>query len=416
MENKRRQFIASALVSLPGIVLTPWVLRRAMPNGLFSFDLSPNKGRTLVVIQMFGGNDGLNTVIPYSDSRYYDYRPNLAVAQDKVLHLDNEVGFHPSLVKLKQLWDENVVAIVEGVGYPNPNYSHFESMRIWQTASPSGQFQDGWLGRYFDTMGAPPQNGFPGLAIGARTPPELYSTRMAIPAVQTVTAYRFQGDPVYPEATQSRLDSLVRLYDASPAKLLFCGALLDNTAQVASSSVSTIQTMDRTYQAGATYPNTSFGAALRIVAEAITANLGVAVCQAAIGSFDTHVNQEPTQSRLFTELGDTLYAFYQDLKAHGKEGDVVIMTWSEFGRRVRSNASNGTDHGSASPLFVIGKPVTGGLYGRRPDLGTLDNGNLHFTTDFRSVYATILENWLGVQAGPVLGPDQFERLPFFGKA
>jgi uncharacterized protein (DUF1501 family) len=410
LDTDRRQFIKSLAGALPILPFLPAVLKSSLLEEFSRFQISAPP-KTLVVIQMAGGNDGLNTVIPYSDSRYYDHRPDIAVPKEKVIPLNADVGLHPNLQKFKSLWDDKLLAIVQGVGYPNPNYSHFESMRIWQTASPDGSFKDGWLGRYLDTLNLTSSEAFPGLAVGARTPPELYSDRVQIPVVQSVPAYRFQNDSVYPEVALSRLRSLTNLYSSAPQSTSFL-KLLTETAQVAATTTQELSAVDQSYKTQVSYPKTGLAASLRILAEAITGNLGVRVCQAAIGSFDTHVNEEAVQSQLFTELSEAIYAFCQDLKDHGTDNDVVIMTWSEFGRRVSGNASKGTDHGSASPLFVIGKPVAGGLHGLAPDLGNLDAGNLRFTTDFRAVYATILEKWLGTPASSVLGNSSFQTLDF----
>jgi uncharacterized protein (DUF1501 family) len=412
LDTDRKQFIKSAAGALPILPFIPAALKSSLLEGFSPFQIAPESSvKTLVIIQMAGGNDGLNTVIPYSDSRYYGYRPDIAIAKDKVIPIDSNLGLHPNLQKFKSLWDEKLLAIVQGVGYPNPSYSHFESMRIWQTASPDGSFKDGWLGRYLNTLNLMHSEVFPGLAVGPRTPPELYSEKVQIPVVQSIPAYRFQGDPVYPEVATARLDNVINLYNGSGSSASYLQVLSD-TARVASASTQELTTTDQTYQTQVAYPNTSLAKALKILAEAITGNLGVRVCQASVGSFDTHIDEERVQSQLFSELSEGIYAFYQDLKDHGRETEVLIMTWSEFGRRAANNASKGTDHGSAAPMFIIGKAVAGGLYGQPPDLGNLDNGNLRFTTDFRSVYATILEKWLGTAASSVLGDTLYPILDF----
>jgi uncharacterized protein (DUF1501 family) len=284
-------------------------------------------------------------------------------------------------------------------------------MQIWQTADPTLQQNEGWLGRYFDIENPPIVNSVSALAVGAKTPPEMFSNKLAVPVLQSIAAYKFQGDSSYPNATQNRVNSLLNLYQASSSSSADY-VFLNQTTQALENSGLTLTAADQSYKSTVTYPNTPLANGLKIIAETIVANVGLNVAQVALGGFDTHADQETTQSQLFTVLSEAVFAFYQDLKAHNKENDVIILTWSEFGRRVQSNASGGTDHGSAAPLFVIGKPVIGGLYGKRCDLGNLDSGNLRFTTDFRSVYATVLEKWLGVSADPVLGPNQFERLAF----
>ena len=243
------------------------------------------------------------------------------------------------------------------------------------------------------------------------TPPELYSNKIAFPVLQSLASYQIQSDPLYPRAAQNRIGSLINLYQASAVNASYF-PVLNDTIEVLNTSSQTLSAAGGSYKAAVAYPNTPLAVGLRLLAEAITGGVGLDVAQVALGSFDTHADQTPIQSQLFTTLAEAVFAFYQDLKAHNKDGDVVMMTWSEFGRRVQSNASGGTDHGTAAPMFIIGTPVIGGFYGERPDLGNLNNGNLIFTTDFRAVYATMLEKWLGVSADGILGPNQFQRLNF----
>ena len=412
----RRQLLKSSMALAPVVAFLPTVLQRAAVTSLLeSTTGTPENDRILIIVQVAGGNDGLNTVVPYTDERYYDYRPEVAIPQEEVIPLNEEVGFHPSLTEFKSLWDDGVLAIVEGVGYPSQSYSHFQSMDIWRTADPEGILSKGWLGRYFETLNQSQESAFQGMAVGKVLPLELSSPNVSIPIVSSLAAYQLQGDPAYPATTRARIESLLNLYADSPAEMPYT-ALLDNTLEVAYQSAQALQQADQAYQAAVEYPNTPLAKGLRLLAEAITGDLGVKVGHVITGGFDTHADQKETHSQLLKILAEGLHAFYQDLKAHDRDKNVVVMTWSEFGRRVKSNASNGTDHGSAGPLFFIGTKVGRGLYGQRPDLGNLDKDNLRFTTDFRTVYATVLEKWLGASAEVVLGDNRFGELPIFSQA
>jgi uncharacterized protein (DUF1501 family) len=411
----RRQLLQSSTALVPAFVFLPTVIRRAVVNSVPESGIGVSENnRTLIIVQMAGGNDGLNTVIPYTDSRYYDYRPEVTIPQEQVIPLNDEVGFHPSLTEFKSLWDEGVLAIVEGMGYPEPSYSHFQSMDIWRTADLEGKLKNGWLGRYLETLNRDEWSTFRGMAVGRALPQELSSPKVSIPIVKNVVTYRLKGDPSYPTATQARTEGLLELYAAAPPEKPYA-TLLDNTMGVAYQSVQALQQADQAYKSAIVYPDTPLGKGLKLIAEAITGNLGITVGHITIGGFDTHADQRAKHSQLLKILAEGIHAFYQDLKAHDRDRDVVVMTWSEFGRRVKSNASNGTDHGSAGPLFFIGTKVVGGFHGQRPDLGNLDKDNLRFTTDFRTVYTTVLEKWLGASAEVVLGDNRFGELPIFSQ-
>ncbi len=409
----RRQLLRGSLALIPAGAMVPLVFRRAV----FAAGLegpgpqAASERRTLVVVQLKGGNDGLNTVVPYADGRYFDARAELAIADGELLHLDDRFGLHPSMAALMPFWDAGHLAIVQGVGYADQSYSHFRSMDIWQSADPTGETTDGWLGRYFAEV--PPEAGewFAGLGIGRRFPPSLYTPHAAIPAVSSVETYKLQGDPRDRAGGDALVDALRGLYAAAPGERPF-GALLGGTMEAAYQSSLALQSVHEAYVPGAEYPDTPFARGLRLLAEAIVQDLGVRVGHVTQGGFDTHADQPERHGRLWQTVSQGLAAFYADLQAHEREQDVLIMTWSEFGRRVAGNASGGTDHGAAAPLFAMGDPVRGGLYGEHPDLGALDLGNLRYTVDFRSVYATALERWLGAPAELVLGTRGLETIPF----
>ena len=411
----RRQFLKSGVTLLPVIAFLPGLFRSGTIYSPKASAASAT-GRILIVVQQAGGNDGLNTVIPYGDGRYYDLRPNIAIPQQDVIALNNEVGFHPNLPKFKALWDSGKLAVVEGVGYPNPSYSHFQSMDIWRFADPEGKVKQGWLGRYLETLGSGTDTTFGGIAVGGmggRLPPELYSPRVLVPIVESVQLYQFQGDSRYPASAPARKEALVKMY--SLQKDAPYRRLLNDTFDAAYVTSAAIVQADKFYNPGVVYPDTPLGKGLRILAEAIVADLGIKVGHVTIGGWDTHASQKPDHVKLLRTLSEAVSAFYEDLKSHGKDGNVVIMTWSEFGRRAKSNASDGTDHGTAVPIFFIGTPVKGGFYGDRPNLGALSSDNLRFAVDFRTVYATVLEEWFGAPSNGILG-KQFETLPIFNTA
>ena len=371
----------------------------------------PFANRTLIVVQMAGGNDGLNTVVPYADGNYYQNRKNLGVPADQVLPLDDRFGFNPAMGGMKALWDAGNLAVVHGVGYPNPNFSHFKSMDIWQTANPDGKDNDeGWLAKL--VKGAVDRRGHPfaGFAASGTLPPALMSPDYPIPAVDNVNNFKLLPDPRYAADATARQNALVQLYNAYPGGSPFA-QVLKSTEQGTLDSIDALQKAHTAYRPAVEYPKDGFSTGLKLLAETITGDLGVKVGYVTIGGFDTHSGQKNQQTRLLQSLSDGLKAFWDDLNAQGKADNVLIMTWSEFGRRVAENGSGGTDHGSAAPQFLIGNRLKGGHWGDPVSLTDLDKGNLKFTTDFRSVYSTVMDGWLGAPAEKLLGA-RFQTLGF----
>ncbi|HLY31014.1 MAG TPA: DUF1501 domain-containing protein, partial [Ktedonobacterales bacterium] len=339
-----------------------------------------------------------------ANSAYYQARPTLNIPHDKVITLNSSLGMAPTLQALTPLWKGKKMAVVEGVGYPNPNLSHFASMDIWQTLDLNGQGAQGWLGKYVaglvDNQGHP----FQSLAVGQTLPMALQAINAPVPVVQSPQSYQLQGDPTAPiSAAEARIQALLKLYNTYPQSAPYA-ALLDATAQNAVSGSKQLEQAASQYKPAVTYPNTGLAQGLQVLAEAIVQDLGLRVGYVTQGGYDSHADQVHSQPQLLQDLAEAVTAFYNDLAAHNASHNVVIMTWSEFGRRVEENASLGTDHGTAAPLFVFGDQVVGGIYGESPDLGSLDEyGNLKFTVDFRSVYATVLDRWLGASAKGILG-------------
>jgi uncharacterized protein (DUF1501 family) len=364
-------------------------------------------GKTLIIVQLAGGNDGLNTVVPYADGAYHDARRRLGVPDDRVVPLNERIGLHQKLAPLKPLWDAGQFAIIEGVGYPNPNLSHFSSMHIWQTASPDGALHGGWVGKYLDDLERREHDPFHGFNVGQSLAPALTTGATAVPAVGNVADYQLRvGDDAV--ESQARRQALLKLYEAYPKAAPYA-ALLETTFDDALNTSAQLQQSVAGYRPAVEYPRTPLGSGLLLLAQVIDSQQGLRVGHVTLGGFDTHARQVQAHEQLLETLAGGLSAFMQDLEAHGKADGVLVMTWSEFGRRVPENGSDGTDHGTAAPMFLLGKRVRGGAYGEPPSLTDLDNGNLRYTTDFRSVYATVMERWLGAPAKAVLG-GEFKQL------
>jgi uncharacterized protein (DUF1501 family) len=371
-------------------------------------------GKTLVVVQMGGGVDGLNTVIPYRDPLYRSSRPALAIPEAEVLPIDERIAFHPAWPGMKQLFEAGQLAVIEGVGYPEPNFSHFESMDIWQSADPKNAAGDGWLGRYFEGLTDAQGHPLIGLNVGRRLASSFETSGAPVPSIETIETFALQ-DSIYDPNPDKRRTSLMKLYDVyQPAQWQYA-ALLDTTLDTAYQSSLDLAAAHAAYRPAVEYPQSGLASGLRLLAELIDSGepgtTPLRVGHVSIGGFDTHTNQPNNLARLLRETSEALHAFVQDIAAHGRLDDVLLMTWSEFGRRVPENAQNGTDHGAAGPMFVLGSKVKGGFYGEPPNLRDLENDNMKFTTDFRSVYATVLERWLEAPADDILG-GRFPQLDF----
>jgi len=408
----RRDFIKQGLIPVFAGSAVPSVFANGVAAAAADSPNAAPSDRILVLVQLAGGNDGLNTVIPFTDGAYHDARPTLRQDQG-VLALNGQLGLHPNLKGLKASFDAGQLAIVQGVGYPSPNLSHFASMSIWETANINSGIGDGWLGRYLnylDKVGESPNHALEGVSAGSLVPPELRSTT-PVTALQSLKTFRLQE--INEHGTQVDVENpLLKFYGAfkgsSPAPF---GALFDATLNEALQASHALQATDASYEAKATYPAKSpIAASLKLVAETIVSGLGVRVAHVTLGGFDNHAREKPVHDKLLLDLDQALAAFMQDLAGHGYGDKVLVMTCSEFGRRVKENGSAGTDHGTAAPMFLLGAPVKGGLYGQQPSLSALDNGNLKFTTDFRSVYASVLQGYLNAPASDLLGGN-YEILP-----
>jgi uncharacterized protein (DUF1501 family) len=355
--------------------------------------------RVLLVINLQGGNDGLNTVVPFGNPDYYRYRPSIGIPPSDVLRIDDVVGLNPNLAPFKRLYDAGKVAIVQGVGYPDPDHSHFRSTEIWQTATPKSYATTGWIGRYLDDAGLPKDNLFNGVALANVLPEVMIAQNTDVPAIDALRGYGLTSD-----RNSGSRDAFHEF--ARDTTVPFRSPYLAHVAEIEDHAQRGAQELPKLvagYKTQAAYPATALGRSLALAAQIVGSKLGTRVVYVQHGSFDTHVTQKQTQDRLLGDFGNAIAAFYDDLAAHGNDARVLTMTFSEFGRRVPENASRGTDHGEAAPVFLIGGGVKGGLYGDHPDLARLNAGNLPFTTDFRSVYATVLERWLGRPSAAIVG-------------
>ncbi|HXM19084.1 MAG TPA: DUF1501 domain-containing protein [Candidatus Tumulicola sp.] len=407
MMSNRRQFIVQSIGGFAGFLAIDSIFARAARAAAAS-GAAAGAGRSLLVVNLQGGNDGLNTLVPFGDPQYYRVRPTINVAASDVVRLDSEIGLNPKLAPLKPLFDQQRMAILQGVHYPNPNLSHFRSTEIWQTAAPDKYVDTGWAGRYLDFAGrgtAP--NLFAGVAVGPVLPKIMVADKTDVPTIGDLRGFRFNG-------TRDEQAEADKILGGDGYKYPFQSPYLslvqdvENHAHAASTQ---LPHMVAGYKPAIEYPKTPFGQGLNLIAGIINANVGTKVFYISLGSFDTHVGQRAAQDRLLDQLATGISAFYQDLAAHKVDDRVLTMTFSEFGRRVEENANRGTDHGTAAPMFLFGGGVKGGLYGDHPSLTDLDYGNLKWHTDFRSVYATVLERWLGVGSQPVLG-SQFSTMNF----
>jgi len=390
--------------------------------------ISGRDGKILVVVQLSGGNDGLSTVVPYGDDAYYRARGQLAHPANSILKINDYIGLNGKLTGMHDLLDQGKLAVIQGVGYPNPNRSHFRAMDIWQSAQPERDAPiSGWVGRYFDNTcpGCDPKVG---VAIGETLPLVMQGERVMPLSFSRPENYRFHGpdqqhymalnqtDDAAPVATpappatpaakaaMARADAKIQITPASQLDFLHRTAM---DAQVSSDD---LLRMTKSHQSPAQYPGNEFGNGLKTIAAMIQGGLPTRVYYVALGGFDTHAGQVGRHDALMTQLSQGVAAFWADLKQQQNDDRVLMMTFSEFGRRVTANASGGTDHGAAAPMFVMGKGVREGVVGNHPSLTNLDQGDLRYGVDLRSVYATILQNWLGTASKPVLG-NQFATLP-----
>lgn len=416
MPITRREFIkkSAATVTIGALMPRLWLGEgRAQAN--------PNR-RILVVLQCTGGNDGLNTVIPFTNPRYHALRPTLAFKEDQLKDsqsrstiISNDFGLHPSLAAVKDLYDAGRVAVVLGVGYPEPNQSHFTSMDIWHTANVESAKGKGWLGKYAD-IAFGDSNGLTSLSATFSLPKSLTANRAVIPSIpfQRFSNYDISIDPQFASERDSRVGLLLANQSRGFPAHEFLNTIAKNGFG-AIEKVAKIKDAREDYRSPIVYPeNNQFAQGLKVLAQVATTAPESVLLYASIGDFDHHAQQSDAHANMLSQFAEGVKLFYDDMVAHSLADNVLMMQWSEFGRRPFENGSRGTDHGAASMMFLIGNPVRGGIYGEHPSLAEEDideEGNLKHTVDFRSVYATVLDRWLRVDSVEILG-EQFEDVGF----
>ena len=407
----RRQFLGRSAVAMAGSAFLPSFLHRAALAAQQGGSLGRYGDDTiLVVIQMTGGNDGLNTVVPYGLDGYYEARPSLSIKETDVLPLTDQIGLHPAMGKIQELYQQGQVAIVQGVGYSNPNLSHFRAMDIWHTAAPDTYESRGWLSNHLASTTVDEGNPIFAASITGELARALYGNNVSVPTIVSMQAYQFRTDGRYGSDRPSQLAYANWAYSQRYSSPLQAHVARTGANAIASSEA--VQTAVSAYNSSVEYPTFPLANSLKTVAQLIAADLGTRLYYTAFGGFDTHSAQANSHARLLGGFSESVAAFLEDAGQMGKAERVLIMTFSEFGRRVRENGSSGTDHGAAGPMFLIGRAVKGGMYADHPSLTSLDsNRNLVYGVDFRAVYGTALDGWLGADHLHALGA-RYENIGF----
>ena len=366
----------------------------------------------LIVIQLSGGNDYLNTVVPYGDGRYYDFRSTVNIPQDRVLPLDDKVGFNPSMGPMKALWDEGKVAVINGIGYENPNRSHFRSMDIWHTAEPEAIGTEGWLGRAIRDIDPQGENVLTGINFGRGLPRALGCPGVSVASVGDLATYGLFPDVQDEELRMFTLEAFTKMYGAAAGRDPVMD-MLAKTGRDAYEGADILRTAPAQYSSPVEYRGDSLSQNARSIAQVFLAGLGTRVYYTQHGSFDTHSGELPTHASLWDDVAGAVGSLMDDLKEHGREDDAAILVFSEFGRRIKDNGT-GSDHGSGGVAFLIGGAVNGGMYGEYPSLAEADQiqGDLRPNNDFRSTYSAILEKWLGLDPDPIVNGN-FEQFDLF---
>lgn len=370
--------------------------------------LTGSSKRILVVVQLGGGNDSLNSYVPYSDPAYYAARPTLAVPQTDVIPISDTVGLNPALAPFGSLFESGHFALVQGVGYPNPNRSHFRSTDIWTTGVPDTLESTGWLGRYLDAQCSGEDRRLRAAGIGTAVSPVFWTGQSIVPAISSIETFDWEADAAFPDDKPNQIEALKLLNGGAGGRDY--DAYIRQVALDALATSDDLQRIAAQYKSTIEYPETEFAEGLRTIAKIIEGDLGTSIFHITLGGFDTHAAQANSHGNLLTTAAAGIEAFMRDLERIGRADDVVIMTFSEFGRRVKENGSFGTDHGAAASMALIGGGVRAGIVGDHPSLEDLDDGDLKFGIDFRSVYGTLLGDWLGVDPEPIIGTSDFQPL------
>ncbi len=394
----RRDVMKAGGMIAVGLVAPRWLSNIAHADILRQAKGGKATGDTvLVVLQLNGGNDGLNTVVPYANKAYYDLRPTIGIKEADVLKISPDLGFHPGLQGLAELYQQGKVAVINNVGYPKPNRSHFKSMDIWQSGSPDGAMRYGWVGRHFDQeLLVHPLNPVVALGLSTEKPLALAGKNASIPCFASLADLKNMISD--PDAERMLRD--IQGMDASVGSPT---RAVQNANKSALDAISVLKTQISKYDSKGQYNNDTFGNGFKQVAQIVATSPATRVVYFSAGGFDTHAKQPENHMKLLKGFGDAINAFQKEMESIGKADKVVVVVFSEFGRRAHENASSGTDHGAAAPMFVVGSRVKGGIKGALPDLQNLEGGDIRFTQDFRGVYATALDKFLGGDSAVVLG-------------
>ena len=374
---------------------------------------SNGHSKSLVFVQLTGGNDALNTVVPINDEHYYYFRPAVQFQPEDLLELDGNIGLNPNMTAIKRLWDEGKVAVINGIGYPNPNRSHFRSMDIWHTAEPTKVATEGWLGQLTRDLDPQGENVLTAVNFGRGLPRVLSAQGVPVASVGDLATYGLYPD-IRDEAIRNQtLDMFSQMYGGSGKDAV--KEFIQQTGRGVMQGADTLGTAPRNYSSSIEYAGTSIAQSLRDAAQVMFGDIGTRIFYTIQGSYDTHAGEVPMHAKLIGEMSNAVGDFWDDVEEHGYENDTAIVIFSEFGRRIKDNGS-GTDHGSGGLAFVIGGGVKGGLYGDFPSLAPEDQleGDMHFNNDFRGAYTTLLEDWMGVDAKPIVN-GTFEKLEFIKK-
>ena len=373
--------------------------------------VTEKRQKSLVIVQLAGGNDALNTIIPYGDGLYYDWRKDVRIEQDKVLPINDYLGFNPALASIKSLYDQNQVAIINGVGYPDPNRSHFRSIDIWATGESQGIGESGWLGRAMRELDPKAENPIIGVNFGKGLPRALSLRGVPVASVSDLENYGLLPDIKVEQSRDLALSAFSQIYGSAMAHDAV-SQFIGQTGIDALKGADILRSAPEQYSSSIEYADNPISQSMKNIAQVLTADIGTRVFYTTYGSFDTHAAELDTHTRLWTETSNAISDFMSDMKEHNLQDDVLVLVWSEFGRRIKDNSA-GTDHGSGGVAFAIGGDVQGGLYGDYPSLKESDQleGDLHFNNDFRGIYATIAERWLGVDPDTVSN-GRFEQQDF----
>ena len=373
---------------------------------------SNKREKSLIVIQLSGGNDYLNTVVPYGEGKYYDSRTTVNIPQNRVIPVTDKLGFNPSMGPIKALWDENKVAVINGIGYENPNRSHFRSMDIWHTAEPDIIGKEGWLGRAIRDMDPLGENVLTGINFGRGLPRALACPGVSVASVGDLETYGLFPDVQDEELRMFTLEAFSKMYGGAAGRDPVMD-LLGQTGKDALQGADILRTAPGMYSSSVEYAPDSLAQNVKSISQVFHANLGTKVLYTQHGPFDTHSGELLSHAKLWNEVSGAIGSLMEDLKEHGTEDDATILVFSEFGRRIKDNGS-GSDHGSGGGAFIIGGAVNGGMYGEYPSLAEAEQieGDLRSNNDFRSVYTNIVEDWLELDAAPIVN-GQFEKFDIF---